>query len=263
MTSPSTIPPAILTTENLTVQIGCKTVCNDLSLNIQPGESWAILGMNGAGKTTLLHTLAGLRLPQSGSITLLGQALSQLSRREIAQKLGLLLQDFQDSFPGTVLETALIGRHPHLHAWQWESAEDFDLAKNTLATVDLSGFEVRQVLTLSGGERRRLGLATLLMQDPQLYLLDEPVNHLDLHHQHTLLTMLRDLVVENNKAMLMVLHDINLAMRYCDHALLLFEDGTVTHGDVHALLTADTLSQLYSHPVISIPGPQGNILVPV
>ena len=239
----------LLETKGLRVEIGGKRVCDGLDLAIGAGECWGVLGGNGVGKSTLLHTLAGLREVAGGEIRLDGEPLTALPRRRVAQRLGLLLQDHGDPFPATVLETALIGRHPHLHAWQFEGEEDRRIAEAALAAVELAGFEPRMVATLSGGERRRLGLATLLVQDPALMLLDEPANHLDLRHQIRLLRMVAQLTHGQPKAAVMVLHDPNLAARFCDRLLLLFDDGETLAGPAEELLTEEQLTRLYGHPV--------------
>ena len=237
-----------LTAKGLDIQIGERTLCRGLDLDLAPGQCWAVLGGNGSGKTTLLHTLAGLLPYPSGDIQLNDHPITTLPRRTIAQQLGLLLQESHDPFPTTVLETALSGRHPHLGRWQHEGEEDFTLAREALASVDLATMEERMVQTLSGGERRRLAIATLLTQAPQLLLLDEPLNHLDLHHQQRLLSQLRQLAAES-KTIVMVLHDPNQARRYCDQALLLYGDGEWESGACEELLTVERLSRLYQHPM--------------
>ena len=242
---------AVLESHNLNVRIGEQQICRDANFKFQAGECWGILGINGAGKTTLLHTLAGLRSPESGQISLRGDLLQHMSRRTIARHLGLMPQDTPDPFPATVLDTALIGRHPHLSRWQWESSQDIEQTQAILEQVDLRGFEQRQVTTLSGGERRRLALATLLVQAPAMLLLDEPTNHLDLHHQHKLLRLLRD-QADNGASIVMVLHDINHVVRYCDHVLLLFGNGEISQGRQDAILNAEVLTRLYDHPVIEV-----------
>jgi iron complex transport system ATP-binding protein len=243
---------SLLATSGLTIVIGGKHIGHEVELSIGPGESWAVLGANGAGKTTLLHTLGGLRSPTAGRILLDGAPLAHMRRRDIARRLGILLQDSEDPFPATVLETALIGRHPHIGAWQWESPDDHARAHAALAEVGLAELADRSVDTLSGGERRRLALATLLAQDPAVHLLDEPSNHLDLHHQIHLLGHLRERVTGAGGALVMALHDVNLATRFCDHAVLIFSDGEIRQGPVDELLQPGHLSCLYHHPIRAI-----------
>jgi iron complex transport system ATP-binding protein len=253
--------PPLLAAHGLGVTIAGNRVCSGFDLAVMPGQCWAILGRNGAGKTTLLHTLAGLRSPTAGAIELQGRPLATTARREVARLRGLLLQDDSDAFPATVLESVLVGRHPHLSRWQWESAEDVQIARDALAAADMAGTEARDVRTLSGGERRRVALAALLAQQPRLFLLDEPSSHLDLAHQLTLLERLAAAVSRDDKALIMVVHDVNLATRYCDHALLL-ADGDAVAGPAQELLTAERLSAVYRVSLRQVAGPRGNLFAP-
>jgi iron complex transport system ATP-binding protein len=253
---------SLLATQALHITIGKTTVCSDLEITINSGERWCILGRNGTGKTTLLHTLSGLRPPNAGNITLNDQPLSHLSRRSIAQHLGLLFQDHTDAFPASVLETVLTGRHPWLGPLQWESNQDLVIAKNALHAVDLCNMEERMVNTLSGGERRRAGIACLLTQEPQLLLLDEPTNHLDIHHQISILNLLQEHITQHGKALLLVMHDLNLAVRYCNRFLLLFGDGETVQGTAETVLTQTNLERLYQHPLLAVSGPQGTVWLP-
>lgn len=254
--------PSILETRGLNLSIGDKLICRDLNFSVQQGERWGVLGVNGVGKTSLLLALAGLKTTQAGTVHMQGKALSELSGRQLAQICGVMFQDNDDAFPASVLETALIGRHPHLRAWEWEGAEDEAIARASLQAVGLADLAQRLSNTLSGGERRRLALATLLAQDPPLMLLDEPVNHLDLHHQIDALELLTQQVTQHGKTAVMVLHDVNLAARYCDALLLLFGDGEVLQGPVREVLTVDNLSHLYGHPVRSVETPEGTVFYP-
>jgi len=231
-------------------------------MQVQAGECWGILGRNGVGKTTLLLTLAGLRAPQAGSVLWQGVPRARWQPRQAAQFGGVMLQDSEDIFPASVLETILIGRHPFLETWAWESAADLDRARHALHTVELVGFEKRMVNTLSGGERRRLALATLLVQDPSLLLLDEPVNHLDLRHQVQALDLLTQ-QARQGKAVCMVLHDVNLAARYCDKVLLLFGENEVIQGSTREVLTRDNLTRLYGHAIDEIATPDGALYFPI
>lgn len=239
----------LLQTRALSLRIGEKQICQNLNLSVQRGERWGVLGINGVGKTTLLHTLAGLRAPLAGEINLNGAPLTSLSRRQTALICGVMLQDSDDAFPASVLETALIGRHPHLKPWEWESAEDERLALVALEAVGLQTMTQRLTHTLSGGERRRLALASLLTQDSPLMLLDEPVNHLDMRHQIAMLDLLTQQVAAHHKSWVMVLHDVNLAARYCDHLLLLLGEGEILQGAVEEVLNESNLVRLYQCPV--------------
>lgn len=233
----------------LTVHIAGKTVCEKLDLALPSGRVIGILGGNGVGKTTLLHTLAGLRAPAQGNIQLQDMDIESLGRRRVAKQLALLMQDQDDPFPATVLETCLIGRHPHIGFWQWESPNDIDVARAALRVTGMDALEHRDVHELSGGERRRLAIATVLAQDPAVFLLDEPVDHLDIYHQMKLLAHFRQLAVEENRLVLMSLHDVNMAARFCDEVILMFGEGELLYGTTYKVLTTANLERLYHIPM--------------
>jgi len=239
----------LLRVRALDVSIGNVRVTAGLGFDLAAGERLVILGRNGTGKTTLLTTLAGLRPPDAGCIELCGQPYAALGPRHAARLRGLLPQGHFDAFQSTVLETALIGRHPHLGRWDWEGREDERLARAALAAVGLDGLGAREVHTLSGGERQRVAIAALLAQQPRLCLLDEPLAHLDLNHQVAVLELFSRRAQEEGVAVVMVLHDINLALRYADRALLLFGEGRALEGLAGEVINADSLSRLYGHPL--------------
>ena len=253
---------ATLQAQRLTLRIGNRVLVRELELEIETGQCWCILGRNGSGKTTLLHSLAGLRPAQGGAVLLEGSDIHRLPRRQVARRLGLLSQDHEDGFPATVMETALCGRHPHLSPWSWEGAADIARAQAALQQLGLAALAGRDVGTLSGGERRRLGIATLLTQDPHVMLLDEPTNHLDLHQQIEVLQRLTAQARKQRKALVMVLHDLNLAARFCDHALLLFEDGHHGAGPIGEWFRRDCLERLYGHPMREITGQAHPVWIP-
>jgi iron complex transport system ATP-binding protein len=233
----------LLEIKNLTLQTGNKLLCHDLSLQIQPGEIWGILGPNGSGKTTLLHTLAGLVPTVSGELFLEGKNIRFLSRKHIAQRIGILFQENHDIFPQTVWEICQSGRYPHA-----PSMEDQDIAKQALFDMDLDVQIHQFIQTLSGGERKRLSIATLLTQRPIIYLLDEPTNHLDLHHQVKILNHFKKISENKSASIIMSLHDVNIAAHYC-HKLLLLGNGECISGNSALLLTDTILSNLYQHPI--------------
>ena len=245
----------LLEARGLDVAIAGNCLVRGLDLKLAGGEMLAVLGRNGAGKTTLLNTLAGLYPPAAGNIALCGKPYSgegRHSARDCARLRGLLAQMQNDAFPASVLETALIGRHPHLGRWAWEGDEDLAIARAALAAVDLCGLEKRELHSLSGGERQRLAIATLLTQHPALYLLDEPLAHLDLAHQIAMLELWRRRAAETQASFIIVLHDANLALRYCQRSLLLFGAGRWREGASADVLNLDQLTELYGYPLQQI-----------
>jgi iron complex transport system ATP-binding protein len=237
-----------LSTEALTIAAGTRVLVQELSLSVRSGEFLAVLGRNGCGKSLTLHALAGLSQPQAGRVLLHGQDLRTRSRRQIAQVLGLLPQDREESLAMTALESVLIGRHPHLQFWQREGAQDLALAHSALARFGLTQCATRLLSTLSGGEQRRAAMAALLAQAPQIYLLDEPSNHLDPHHQIEILSLFRDLCGQG-ASIIATLHDPTLAERFADRVLLLHGDGRHRVGPASEVLNSETLSALYLTPM--------------
>lgn len=235
----------ILETRALRLEIAGQRLCDSLSLQLRAGECLGILGQNGTGKTTLLHTLARLRPAQGGEILLHGVTLNAWSRKALAVQLGVLFQSSSDNMPASVEETVLMGRHPHLPDWQWETPTDHAIARAALQSVNLDTLAQRDITTLSGGERQRLALAMLLAQQPRLYLLDEPGNHLDIAFQVKSLQLLREQIVRQQAALCMATHDINLAARFCDRILLLDGEGEPLSGTAGEILTPATLSHAF------------------
>jgi iron complex transport system ATP-binding protein len=238
-------PIPLLDCQKLQISVAGRQLVDGLDLPLNRGQFVAVLGKNGSGKTLTLKTMAGLRPCASGAIDLDGHALVTLRRSAIASKLAFLTQHDEDTFPSTVLETVLVGRHPHIKRFAWESARDFAIARATLAKVDMSELEDRWVETLSGGERRRLAIAQVLTQQAQVYLLDEPINHLDPQHELDILQLFRD-QADQGAAVAASLHDVNLAARFADRSLLLFGDGRWLLGDSGTVLTEQNLSELYA-----------------
>jgi iron complex transport system ATP-binding protein len=251
-----------LAASDLTVAIAGRTLVRSLDFAAPAGAVTCVLGRNGAGKTLTMHTLAGLRAPAEGQVVLDGRALSEWPARALARCIGLLAQTTEDPFPSTVLETVLIGRHPHIGFWQWESEDDRRLASSALSSVGMQDLAGRDVATLSGGERRRVAIATLLAQDPDVYLLDEPINHLDPHHQLDVLGLMRSRA-QAGRAVVMSLHDAGLAARFADQALLLFGDGEWLAGPTADVLTEETMTRLYGVTLQEIRWPGGRTFVAV
>jgi iron complex transport system ATP-binding protein len=258
--APQALAASALACTQLTVEVAGRALVRDLQLTIACGAVTAVLGRNGAGKTLTLHTLAGLRAPARGTVTLDGESLANWPRRALARKLGLLTQTTEDPFPSTVLDSVLVGRHPHIDFWRWESDADRAIAHDALRAVALDDLAERDVDTLSGGERRRAALATMLAQNPDVLLLDEPINHLDPHHQLDVLKLLRD-QARAGRTVVMTLHDAGLAARFSDHALLMFGDGEWLSGPTSEVLTPATMTKLYGVSVREIEWEGGRTFV--
>lgn len=242
---------ALFSCQDLRVSVANRTLVDALDLHTEGGELIAVLGQNGSGKTLTMHTLAGLRPAGAGTISIGGTSTANLRRRDVARRLALLPQHVDDIFPASVHDTAMIGRHPHIGRFNWETGDDFEIANQALASVGLAALSHRDVLTLSGGERRRLAIAQVLTQEPQIYLLDEPTNHLDPQHQLDALQLFRE-KANLGASVIASLHDVNLAVRYADRCLLLYGDGRWDLGDTGSILDSRKLSQLYATPMEAV-----------
>ena len=252
----------VLEARQLVVDVPGRAEGAALSAQILPGQCWGVLGPNGAGKTSLLHTLAGLRPSRSGQVLLNDRSLGELRPRSIARQMAVVFQDRQESFPATVMETVLIGRHPFLSPWQQESAEDIRLAEAALEQLSLSHLRDRLLQTLSGGERQRVAIAMALVQRPAIWLVDEPTNHLDLHHQVAVMAMLKQQAAQG-AGVVMCLHDLNLAARWCDHLLLLYPDGELCFGPADTMLEPAALERLYNQKLAVAQIDGAPVFVPV
>ncbi|HEY5861984.1 MAG TPA: ABC transporter ATP-binding protein [Casimicrobiaceae bacterium] len=236
---------ALLEVEALRVGVGGRTLIDAVSLTVRPGDVWCVLGANGAGKTLLLHTLAGLRPPDGGAIALAARPIAHWRLEDAARVRGFLPQFSTLTFPMTVADAVVMGRHPHLSRWAWEGNDEATHANRSLADVGLEALARRDVTTLSGGERQRVAIATLLAQDTPLMLLDEPIAHLDLRYQLRVLDHLAELG-RRDRGIVLSIHDLTLARRCATHALLLHGDGRVDVGRVEDVMTDDALSGAFS-----------------
>ena len=252
----------LLSAQNLGVSVGAKKICDSLTVEFKSAQCWGILGRNGVGKTTLLHTLSHLRSEYSGKVILKDKNINEYKRNSIARTLGIQLQHNEDPFPTSVLDTVLTGRHPYISNWQWETDADIAKAKAALDIVEMSGLSGRLVNHLSGGERQRVSLATLIAQDPQVFLLDEPNSHLDLNYQINLLSHFTNYASTHKRLLIMSLHDINLAARFCSHLLLLTGEGKYIAGSSEDVLNVKNLELTFKHPIREIQDNEKSIYHP-
>ncbi|NUO85412.1 MAG: ABC transporter ATP-binding protein [Cupriavidus sp.] len=251
-----------LTLRDVRLRTSQRVLVERLSLAIGPGELWCIAGPNGAGKSTLMTVLAGLRHADGGSVEIDGTAPALVDPAQLARQRAYLPQAVHDSFAMPVLDAVRVGRHPHLSGWGWSGREDDRIVHDVIRAMDIEALAARDVLTLSGGERQRVSLAAALAQQAPLLLLDEPVSHLDLRHQILVLEQLADLARAGRHAIVVILHDLTLALRYATHALLMAEDGTALHGPAAQVLTPEHCSRALRTAIVSVSDGAHTALIP-
>ncbi|HNG60653.1 MAG TPA: ABC transporter ATP-binding protein [Cellvibrionaceae bacterium] len=252
----------MLRCSNLTLQRGGKRILHRLDWQVAAGEVWGVLGANGAGKSSLLLCLAGLLPAAAGEVHLLGRPLAAHRPRERACSLGFLAQDQTADLPIRLRDWLLLSRYPKQGLWGRQRLCDLAKVAQVLEQTQLTPLASRYTCELSGGERQRMALAGLLVQAAPWLVLDEPTNHLDLHQQMSLLPQLIAASCGGGGALVMSLHDVNLAEQFCSHCLLLFEGGEIAAGPVAQVLTAEAISRIYRHPIEVILGPSGRVFVP-
>ena len=215
-------------------------------MTINSGECWGLLGKNGAGKTSLLKCIAGILKPEEGSISLDAIPIQNYYRKNLALRVGMLFQEGLSSLPTTVFETVLLGRYPHGKYVIKDSLSDIQTTQNILEEVKLNELRDRELNTLSGGELQKVGIALLLAQDPDLLLLDEPSNHLDIAFAAQLKTILKERVSKRSASLLLATHDINYVNEFCDRLILMLGDGNLIVGKTREILTEKNLSKAFN-----------------
>jgi iron complex transport system ATP-binding protein len=252
----------MLSCEAVTLAVPGRVLCRDLSVRFGPSEVWAILGRNGTGKTTLIHALGGLATPAAGRIALEGRALETLHARDRARGIGVVLQMEEGTFWGTVEEYVLLGRFAHVSPWSGYSAEDVAQARVALESLGMTGAFKRRFTTLSGGERQRARIAQVLAQMPRVFLLDEPLQHLDLAHQAHVLRLLASRARTTGETVVMVMHEPFWIGRGCSHALVFDGDGSAAAGRAEEVLTRERLEHAYGCGLSEVPHGEGRSFVP-
>jgi len=243
---------------------GERLVVDAVDLTLAGGELVGVLGPNGSGKTTLLRLLAGLVRPNAGEVRLDGRALDRWPRREVARRLAVVPQDPRVDFPFTALEVTLMGRAPHQRGLSLPSEHDLATAGEALRSVDADAIAGRVIDHLSGGERQRVFLARALAQEPEILLLDEPTTHLDLRHQLGMHEVLRGLCRTRGLACVSVVHDLNLAMSYCDRVVVLSAGRVAASGSPAEALSPARVFDVFGVTVATLTHPSDGkpVLVP-
>ncbi|MET7397860.1 ABC transporter ATP-binding protein [Dactylosporangium sp. NPDC005572] len=253
-----------LSAENLTLGYDDRTVVAGLDVTVLEGKVTAIVGANACGKSTLLRGLARLLRPREGTVYLDGRQMASLSTLDVAKVLGLLPQTPVAPDGITVADLVSRGRYPH-QGWfrRWTDADDDAVARalDATGTAELIDRPLRQ---LSGGQRQRVWVAMALAQDTDLLLLDEPTTYLDINHQVELLRLLRKLNAASGKTIVIVMHDLNLACRYCDHIIAMADGSIVAEGAPTDVVTAELIEKVFGLSCVVVPDPVAGtpIIVP-
>ena len=252
----------MLKIEGLSVSYGKRRVLRGDSLSVESGEVVALIGPNGSGKSTLIRAVSGVLPVQSGTIRVDGRAVSELSTMERARYLAVVPQARNMPPAFSVYESILLGRTPYL-GWLGRAGEsDHERVQYALERTQMLPLSDRMVGELSGGEQQRVLLARALAQDTPVLLLDEPTTHLDLQHRESLVNLVRELAKGKNLAVLVVLHDLNMASLYADRVSMLVDGQIQATGTPSEVLTEANLSRVYNVPVHIIPHPEyGNPLI--
>lgn len=222
-----------------------RPVFEKITFDVQAGECIAILGNNGAGKSTMLKCLNRILTPSGGVVTVEAAAVNEMGRKEIARHLAFVAQD-NERTRMTVREAVALGRIPFIRFTM--TAEDDAIVKAVLEEMHLKDFELRYLDELSGGELQKVMIARALAQQPRVLLLDEPTSSLDMRNQLEVLALIRNVCTRRNIAVIMVIHDLNMALRCCDRFLFLKDGGIYAYGG-EEIMTRQCIEAVYQMPV--------------
>lgn len=249
----------VFSLQNVSFAAGNRRLLQPLSLTLRMRRVYGLIGHNGSGKSTLVKLLARQQRPTSGAIDLAARPLADWDARALARKIAYLPQQLPAADGMTVRELVALGRYPWHGALGRFSSLDSDKVQEAMELTDVVHFAGRAVDSLSGGERQRVWIAMLVAQDSEWLLLDEPISALDIAHQVEVLALVRGLSEERGLGVVIVLHDINMASRFCGDLIALKDGHLLASGPAAELMHAETLSAIYGIPMGTVPHPHGGM----
>jgi iron complex transport system ATP-binding protein len=235
----------ILQLTNVSFAYHKEPVVQRMSLSVEPGEFIGILGPNGSGKSTLLKMLGGILKPDAGTVLLKGKDLREYNRKILAQSIAWLPQEHSMAFSFRVDEIVLMGRHPYLSPMTFEGQKDYDIADQAMRTTDTTHLSDRQFTDISGGEKQRVMMACAIAQEPEVLLLDEPTTALDIKYQLEIISILDRLNHNDGMTLIMAMHDLHLASKYCRRLILIDKGKIVKDGMPEEVLQKEILESVY------------------
>lgn len=252
----------MLSTHDLHYRIHGHPIIDEVNLTVNKGEVFALIGPNGAGKTTLLKLLSGELKPTMGSVNIHGRPLATYSRKSLAQQRAVMSQRALINFDFTVQEIVMQGRHPHIGFMETDA--DRQIVEDSLIRTETTDLQHRFYPTLSGGEQARVTFARILAQTTPILLLDEPTSALDLRHQQLVMKISYELA-QQGKAVLVIVHDLNLAATYAQRVGILQKGKLVANGTPNEVLTQETIQQVFNLSTLVMPHPQADcpLIVPL
>jgi len=253
----------LLRVENLTFHYGNNTVLKDISLEVDSGDFLGLLGPNGSGKTTLLKCISGVKKPTGGSVFLEGRRLQEFNRREIAQVIAVVPQGVEAGFEFSVREFVMMGRTPYIKPLGRASRYDISIVRQAMESTGVLCLADRNFGELSGGEKQRVVIAQALVQQPKLLLLDEPASYLDISHEMEIFDLIREINSKHRIAVMVVLHDLNMASRYCKSLVLLRQGTVFAKGSPKDILTTQNIREVYHAEVEVVQSNGKDIIVPL
>ncbi len=235
-----------LTVNNIDFAYERTSILKDINCSFVSGKFYSIIGPNGSGKTTLLDLVSGFLQPQSGSIDLDSENISSFRKAELAKQISLVSQDYGINFPFSVKEVVMMGRHPHIPRFSQPTKEDNEIVKNILSICEIEHLRKRKITELSGGERQRSVFARALVQDTPILLLDEAFSNMDINHTLQMLNLVKRSVIEKNKIVISVFHDLNLASSWSDELIMLKKGRIRAVGETQEVLTIKKIKEVFN-----------------
>ncbi len=251
----------ILEVNEISLSYNHAPVVSQVSFQMRPGELVGLIGPNGCGKTSIIKAMSRVLAVRSGEIRLDDRALTTISHNELARVIGVVPQNPNLPETFTVTEVVMLGRNPHLGWLRSESARDLEIVWQAMLKTGVAELAERKIGELSGGEKQRVTIARVLAQQPQTILLDEPTANLDIAHQIEVLNLMRSLCREQQMAVLIALHDLNMAAQYCDRLILMKKGRLFAQGPAQQVITAANIKEVYGAGSLVYPHPENQLPV--